>query len=1015
MITKDQLVRSISVMSPGEIDFFLGAGASINSGIPSGGDLVWYFKRLIYCNENRVSVEKYKDLYLPSTRDMLQDYFDKKGTYPPQNDPKEYSYYFQECYPIAISRQRFIDEQVAYKNPSLGYLCLAELISKNKIKNIWTTNFDSLVETATNIIDPQKDMLVCSSANSTSIPNFNPQHPCICKLHGDFRYDTLQNTDEELQALEKAIYEYWKQSMMGRGLVVVGYSGNDNSIMNFIEDNIDDPAFLSKGLYWTVIRDGNVSQRVENLISKAREKGKIAEIVETDGFDDLLYDTYKCSGLSSALIDQQWRTRMNARKPMIFTQSPIRSFIKLNAYSIAEFPKCKIFKTDITKWEQLRECVGNEKIIAALFKGCIYSFDSVDDLQKAFANHIKSDILEEDVEKYILRRHNSIYVGMLYDLIEQHLKSKGFVRYAKNRYYLPNTQKNEKGLLVYEAVELAIEYISPQLYLCLLPTVHVSKLNGEKLPKQDYQYQINQRISTMYNKEYNEKLKYWEGLFRKNGAICFEYKDMAVVFHSPATSCGGLNRRIEWNELNAYSFDEPIMCFSDSDEQNCSINQLRGLVKYGPIDCSYVSEETAHTPIKIAVLSPKETLSNILKHLNGLNSQSCPKKDAFLPNYEGFSTIYRRELIIPSEYNTALCVTYPGSYFNAKPASEFVDFLKRGINNFATRRFEFDVLVIYIPKSFSRFRESSDISPDFNLHDAIKLYATEKGVAVQFIEERSTNSYDPCKVFWGLSTSLYAKSQGVLWHPKAIDEDTVYIGIGYAQSEKKGICIGCSQLFDSTGTGVRMILRKISNPLYAGKRNPYMDKDEARKMMTALREKYYRCCPTSKIRRVVIHKTTPFMKDEIIGITQAFEGVDVELIQIQEYSSWRGVRFGDYAQADAYSFALQRGTVVSLNEESFLLWTHGCVMSDELAGRNRNYYKSGRGIPSPVLVKRFYGQADADVLAKEILMLTKMNWNSGDSLYKILPVTLDFAKVLSRMSKQDEAIYDKPYDFRYFM
>ncbi len=32
-----------------------------------------------------------------------------------------------------------------------------------------------------------------------------------------------------------------------------------------------------------------------------------------------------------------------------------------------------------------------------------------------------------------------------------------------------------------------------------------------------------------------------------------------------------------------------------------------------------------------------------------------------------------------------------------------------------------------------------------------------------------------------------------------------------------------------------------------------------------------------------------------------------------------------------------------------------------------------------------------------------------------LPVTLDFAKVLSRMSKQNEAIYNKAYDFRYFM
>ena len=138
MMTKEQLVRNINIMKSGEMDFFLGAGASVNSGIPSGGDLVWYFKRLIYCTENHISEEKYKDLYLPSTRNMLQEYFDNKGTYPPRNDPKEYSCYFQECYPLALARQRFIDEQMAHRNPSLGYLCLAELIEKEKIKNIWT-------------------------------------------------------------------------------------------------------------------------------------------------------------------------------------------------------------------------------------------------------------------------------------------------------------------------------------------------------------------------------------------------------------------------------------------------------------------------------------------------------------------------------------------------------------------------------------------------------------------------------------------------------------------------------------------------------------------------------------------------------------------------------------------------------------------------------------------------------------------------------------------------------------
>ena len=128
------------------------------------------------------------------------------------------------------------------------------------------------------------------------------------------------------------------------------------------------------------------------------------------------------------------------------------------------------------------------------------------------------------------------------------------------------------------------------------------------------------------------------------------------------------------------------------------------------------------------------------------------------------------------------------------------------------------MLVIYIPKSFSVFRESKSISADFNLHDAIKLYATDRGIRVQFIEERSINTYDPCKVRWGLSTSLYAKSSGVLWHPQAIHDGTAYVGISYAQSEEKGICIGCSQLFDSTGTGIRMILRKIDNPHFYGKK-----------------------------------------------------------------------------------------------------------------------------------------------------------------------------------------------------
>lgn len=1013
-MTKEQLVRNIMTMENGEIDFFLGAGASVSSGISSGGDLVWYFKRLIYCNENGISTEKYKDLYLESTRNLLQNYFDSRGTYPNMYDPTEYSHYFQECYPLPITRQRFIDDQVSGRNPSLGYLCLADLICKGKIKNIWTTNFDALTETAINIVEPLKDYLVCSSANSSSISNLNPQKPCICKLHGDFRYDTLQNTSEELQSLEIKLHNYWLKSMANKGLVVIGYSGNDDSIMTFLESHIQETDFLSKGIFWTKIKDSNVSPRVETFLKKAHKNGKIAEIVEIDGFDTLLYDTYRNIGTPNALIEDNWKISIGAKRALNFSAKQLSPFIKLNAYVASENPKCNVFNTDITSWEQLRSIIKNETIIAALFNGRIYSFDNNEDLLRVFGEHIKSEILEEEFDKQVLRKHNSIYMGMLYDLITQHMKGLGFICYGRHKYYAPKSRRNENGLLIYESVEIALDYVVPKLYLCLIPTIHVTNKNGEKLTRLDYQHQINKYTSKVYNKEYSEKLWNWQSAFYKNGFLTFNYKNTTLKFVIPAVSCGGTNRIKDWIGLPAYEYQEPAMCFSDQEEKTC-VNQLKGLVNYGPIDSSYVKNQSARTSIRLAVLSPKECLCDILQHLNRLNLCSKPKKDDFLPEYGGFLSVYRKEIIVPDESDSQLCQTYPINHFNNKPVKDYVDFLKRGIDFFSRHVFSFNVLVIYIPKIFARFRESIDISDDFNLHDAIKLYATERGVAVQFIEERSLNTYDPCKVIWGLSTSLYAKSQGVLWHPKEISENTVYIGIGYAQSEKKGICVGCSQLFDSTGTGVRMILKKINNPLYAGKRNPYMRKDEAREMMSALREKYYHCCPTSKIKRVVIHKTTPFMKDEIIGITQAFEGVDVDLIQIQEYTPWRGIRFGMVAQKEAYGYALKRGTTIKLNDESFLLWSHGCVMNDELSGINRNYYKNGRGIPAPLLVKKYFGQADGDVVAQEILMLTKMNWNSGDSLYKILPVTLDFAKILSRMSKQDEAIYDKAYDFRYFM
>lgn len=253
-----------------------------------------------------------------------------------------------------------------------------------------------------------------------------------------------------------------------------------------------------------------------------------------------------------------------------------------------------------------------------------------------------------------------------------------------------------------------------------------------------------------------------------------------------------------------------------------------------------------------------------------------------------------------------------------------------------------------------------------------------------------------------------------MWKPKITRYDTAYIGLSYVQSIKNNekISIGCSQLFDSEGNGMELYLRPLKDPQIIQK-NPYMRSGDACRLMNNLKRIYDESVPLHKLNRIVIHKTTHFTKEEMEGITKGLAGVDnIELLQIQEFSAWRAIRF----QHDvATPFPIQRGTVIPLDKDTFLIWTHGSVQHDELAGKNLNYYKNGRGIPASLLVKRFMGKSSALELVNEILMLTKMNWNSGDGLYKILPVTLDFAKVLSRVAKQDLVVYDRPYNFRYFM
>ena len=111
-------------------------------------------------------------------------------------------------------------------------------------------------------------------------------------------------------------------------------------------------------------------------------------------------------------------------------------------------------------------------------------------------------------------------------------------------------------------------------------------------------------------------------------------------------------------------------------------------------------------------------------------------------------------------------------------------------------------------------------------------------------------------------------------------------------------------------------------------------------------------------------------------------------------------------------FPISRGTCIVTNKKTALLWTHGIVPS--VKQPNYKFHLGGRSIPAPVKITKHYGESNIDVIATEILGLTKMNWNSLD-LYSKLPSTIDSSNQIAKIGKLLSRFEGRSYDYRLFI
>jgi phosphomannomutase len=217
--------------------FFVGAGCSISSDIPAASQLV-------------------KNQWLPqlfSLRAGPAEEFDTwvKRLFPdfnPNDAAASYGTVMKELFLQPEDRQREIERLCDGRFPGFGYGCLASLmtIDGGLFNVVLTTNFDDLLSDALYLFTDARPLVIQHDSLAPLIRTTRTR-PLIVKLHGDNRLSP-RNTAQETERLMDDIENKVRLLLHDRGLIFVGYGGNDAGIREMLEAL---PAeALPLGVYW---------------------------------------------------------------------------------------------------------------------------------------------------------------------------------------------------------------------------------------------------------------------------------------------------------------------------------------------------------------------------------------------------------------------------------------------------------------------------------------------------------------------------------------------------------------------------------------------------------------------------------------------------------------------------------------------------------------------------------------------------------------------------------------------
>lgn len=312
--------------------------------------------------------------------------------------------------------------------------------------------------------------------------------------------------------------------------------------------------------------------------------------------------------------------------------------------------------------------------------------------------------------------------------------------------------------------------------------------------------------------------------------------------------------------------------------------------------------------------------------------------------------------------------------------------------------------------------EAKTYNYDAQFHDQLKARLLEHTIPTQILRESTLawrefkNKFDrPIRDFskieghlaWTISTAAFYKAGGKPWKLSDIRNGVCYLGLVYKKVEKsknpKNACCA-AQMFLDNGDGT--VFKGEVGPWYNPENGEYHLKPKEAKALLTQALKSYHDQNGNYPKEIFIHAKTRFNNQEWKAFQEVTPSetnlVGVTITKTKPLKLYKSE--GDYA--------ILRGNAFVVNEKSAFLWTVGHVPKIQTA--------LSMEVPNPIFIDINKGEADIKQVLKDILALTKLNYNAciyadGE------PVTLRFADKIGEILTASTDIKAPPLAFKYYI